>query len=91
MRESCTKVTHTEYNNRLHSYLLGKRDFELVVQFIETGKFEPFEYELDLDDEMGEDESDDESTEEETDEEDDSDGEVEQDDDKENNLRKTEL
>ena len=64
----------------------------MVVQFVETGKFEPFEYELDLDDEMGEDETDDEeSTEEETDEEDDSEGEVEPDDDKDNNLRKTEL
>ena len=72
----------------------------MVVQFIETGKFEPFEYELDLDDEMGEDETDEESTEketdeesteEETDEEDGSEGEVEPDDDKNNNLRKTEL
>lgn len=82
---------HTENNNILNSLLLGKRDFELVVQFIETGKFEPFEYELDLDDEMGEDETDEESTEKETDEEDDSEGEVEPDADKDNNLRKTEL
>ena len=34
--------------------MLGKRDFELVVEFIETGKFEPFEYDIDLDDDMEE-------------------------------------
>ena len=36
--------------------MLGRRDFELVVEFIETGKFEPFEYDIDLDDDMEEEE-----------------------------------
>lgn len=63
----------------------------MIVQFIETGKFEPFEYELDLDEEFGDgdDETDEEPTEQETDKEDDSEGEVEPDEEKK--LRKTEL
>ena len=65
----------------------------MLVQFVETGKFEPFEYELDLDEEIGEgdNENNEEPTEEETDKEDDSEGEVGPDDEKDNKLRKTEL
>ena len=67
----------------------------MVVQFIETGKFEPFEYELDLDDEMEDgDVTDEETIERETDE-DDTEGEVSEDDEKDEqedyNKRKTEL
>ena len=66
----------------------------MIVQFIETGKFEPFEYELDLDEEMeeGENDTNEIAKEEETEEEDDSEGGVKPDDDKQHNkLRKTEL
>mgnify|MGYP001418941847 FL=1 len=68
----------------------------MIVQFIETGKFEPFEYELDLDEEMeeGENDANEITKEEETEEEDDSEGEVKPDDENDkqhNKLRKTEL
>ena len=48
----------------------------MIVQFIETGKFEPFEYELDLDEEMeeGGNDTNEIAKEEETEEEDDSEG-----------------